>query len=508
MSKLIGIDIRSKCVRVATLSARMRKVSIDSLVEVSLQEHESTSEAIKKAFGNLVLQGDPVAAGFQGDACFIHRMELPTAAGKRLAQVIPFELEAQVPIDVEELVYDYSQLSSSADGLIVLAAAARLTDVQQRINLIRTALGREPERISVAGLPLANLASVSPALAAEGPIALFDMGDRRSELVILIKGKPVFARAISAGVEGLPASASVLAAGLRQTLAAWSLAGGAEITAIYLCGSGSAAAGASEYLSQELALTVQSLPLEDLALPAEDPRSQGQPQPVPARFARAIGIALGLRAGARDMDLRRGSLSYQRGYGFLKEKVPLLAGLTIAVFFSFLFFAWAQTRTLNHEQQRLTAQLGAVSKQVLHEETVDPERVNQLLMDLSAPADKDPQPTMDAFDVLVKFSEAIPTEITHDVEEFDVQRGHVKVYGIVDLAEQAEKVSTALSQQECFEGAKVSKISQKVNSDRQKYALEFEVKCPEDQAKSKPGSSGGANADKGDKGAAGEGTTP
>lgn len=496
MSKLIGIDVRSKCVRMAALSTRYRRVSLDALVEVSLAEHATTADAIRRACEGLALQGDPVACGFAGDSCFVHRLDLPPAAVKRLAEIVPFELEAQVPVDIDELVYDYTQLSLNKESLVVLTAAARLSDVRQRISLLRTAIGREPERISLAGFPLANLVSLSPALAAPGPIALIDMGDVRSELVILKAGRPVLNRTLSAGVEGLPASATVLAAALRQSFAAWSVAGGAPMQALYLVGSGGGAPGAEEYLSQELGITVSALP--ELAF---NQVAEGTSASV-SRFASAIGIALGLRAGARDLDLRRGALSYQRGFGFLKEKVPVLAGLSAAVLVSFLFYAWAQNRTLGKEYEALSADLGKATKLALGEETTDPERVDQLLGELLAAKEKDPQPSLDAFDVMVKFSEAVPEDITHDVEEFDVQRSHVKVYGIVDVAEQAEQVASALQSQECFEGVKVSKIAQKVNSDRQKYTLDFEIKCPEDKAKAKSAGAPGAAASGGNEPAA------
>jgi general secretion pathway protein L len=492
MSKLIGIDIRSKCVRMAALSTRYRRVSLEALVEVNLAEHASTADAIRHACQGLALQGDPVACGFAGDACFVHRLELPPAAAKRLAEIVPFELEAQVPVDVDELVYDYTQLSLSKEGLVVLAAAARSNEVQQRIALLRDAIDREPERISVAGFPLANLVPLSPALAAPGPVALLDMGDEKSEFIILKAGRPVLNRTLSAGVAGLPTSASVLAAALRQSFAAWSVAGGAPVQALYLVGSGSGAPGAEEYLSQELGITVSPLPELAFHQTAEGTAAQI------SRFASAIGIALGLRAGARDLDLRRGALSYQRGFGFLKEKVPVLAGLSAAVLVSFLFYAWAQNRTLGKEYEALTADLAKATKDALGEETTDPERVDQLLGELLAAKEKDPQPSMDAFDVLVKFSEVVPQDITHDIEEFDVQRSHVKVYGVVDATEQAEQVSSGLQSQECFEGVKVSKIAQKVNSDRQKYTLEFDIKCPEDKAKAKGGSGAGGAAAEGE----------
>ena len=39
-------------------------------------------------------------------------------------------------------------------------------------------------------------------------------------------------------------------------------------------------------------------------------------------------------------------LVYERGYGFLREKVPLLSGLFAVVLFSFLFATWAELRSL------------------------------------------------------------------------------------------------------------------------------------------------------------------
>jgi general secretion pathway protein L len=488
MSKLIGIDIRSKCLRVAVLSTRYRRVAVDALMEVDLDEQTTITQALRAAQDGLGLRGEAVACGFNGDVCFIHRLELPAAASKRLQQIVPFELEAQVPVDIDELVYDYRELGSSVHGLSVLTAAARTQDVQDRIALIQGAIGNEPERVSLGGLPLANLVPVAPSLAVSGVVAVFDVGDRRSELLILRAGRPVFARALSIGIEGLPDSASELAAALKQSLAAWALGGGDAVTALYLTGSGSDAPGAEDYLSTELGMTVTKLTVIGFNAVAE-----GLDESL-VRFARALGIALGLRAGARDLDLRRGALTYQRGYGFLKEKVPLLAGLAAAVFVSFLFFAWAQSRTLAREREVLQTELAALSKQVLLEETSDPERVSELLGEVAGAREKDPEPSLDAFDVMVKFSESVPEEITHDIEEFDVQRGHVKIYGIVDKAEQAEQIAAAIGEQECVEGAKISKIAQKVNSDKQKYTLEFELKCPEDKAKTKSTAGSGSGS--------------
>jgi len=87
---------------------------------------------------------------------------------------------------------------------------------------------------------------------------------------------------------------------------------------------------------------------------------------------------------------------------------------------------------------------------------------------------------MDAFDVMVAVSNAIPASVTHDIEELDMQRGHVRIQGVVGSTADASLVKDEISKHRCTNDPKIGKITQMVNSTRQKYVLEFDVKCPED----------------------------
>ncbi|HMR76459.1 MAG TPA: general secretion pathway protein GspL, partial [Polyangiaceae bacterium] len=71
------------------------------------------------------------------------------------------------------------------------------------------------------------------------------------------------------------------------------------------------------------------------------------------------------------------------------------------------------------------------------------------------------------------------------IEDFDMQRGHLKLSGVVGSTQDAQQIATALKEVKCFEDVKISKITQVVNSDRQKYVLELDVRCPEDAPKKK-----------------------
>jgi general secretion pathway protein L len=481
MAKLIGIDIRGRFVRAVLLGTSYRRIALESLAEIDRGQFPALEQAVQACLLPLVQHADAIAVAIDGDVSFVHRLSLPSTALKQLADVIPFELEAQVPVDIDSLVYDYVVLPRRPDAssIELLAAAARTDHVRERLELISRAVGREAERVGVGALPLANLSSVIPELDGESAVAVVELADERSEVVVLERGHPIFARTLSIGVSGLPQSAPLLAAQLRQTVTAVSVAVGSSVSAAYLTGGGSAAAGAEAYLAAELGVPVVGLPKPDM-----DGLTLDQADALP-RFARALGLALGLRGRARDLDLRRGQLSYQRSFTFLKEKAPLLGALGVTILISFFFATWAELRSLGREHDALAQELASATKEALGEETDDPERAKELLENAASRAEIDPMPHFDGFDLMVELSKAVPSSITHDIEELEFSREHARIRGIVGSAAEAQQIADGMKLNKCMSDVKITKVSQVVNSTRQKYQLEADTKCAEDAAAQK-----------------------
>jgi general secretion pathway protein L len=433
-------------------------------------------QAIAQAAGAHVAGAEAIAVALSGEQVLLHRLTLPKTAERQLEDVLPYEIEAQVPIDMEELSYDSRLLPTEGGTEIqVLVAATRTERVRECIELCQQALGREPDRVLCGGLPLANLSRVARDFMGPGPIALIDLGATTSDVVFLEKGQASFARTLSRGVQGLPASAPLLAAELRQTFAALGAQSGAIVQAAYLVGGGAAAQGADAYLAHELNVSVIPFPEVRLDGLTEDQRI------LLPRFSKALALALAATGRGHDLDLRQGELSFQRGYGFLKEKLPLLAGLAAAIVISFLFSTWAEARSLNKEQEILAADLVTLTNQAFGQELTDPEEAAAKLSLAKKAPPEDPIPMLDALDVINEISKRISMDITHDIEEFELSRGTTNLRGIVGSTGEAQKVSSALKEQPCFNDVKISKISQVVNSDRQKYIMEFQVACPEEQ---------------------------
>ena len=471
MARLVGIDVRATHVRVALLQTQYRGVKLVGYRQAPLNAPQDLEETLRLVGLPLVQQGEHLATCVSGDQLFIRDIELPAAASKQLSDVVPFEIEAQVPLDFDELCYDYRVLGPKAgrEGMRVLSVATRISIVRQQIDVVQRALGMEPERVGAGPLPLGNLAQIVPELKGPGLVAVLDVGLGSSDLVVLQDGLPVFARTLSVGAE---AGGQAMIAALRQSQAAWLQRGSEPFLRLYLAGAGPTIDGASPVLSEALGLAVSPLP---------ELKFEGVPPGALTGFEKAIGLALGLTSASRDLNLRKGPLLYQHSYNFLKTKLPIGAALFGIIVLSFLFSVWARGKSLDAENESLRQTLATLSEQTLGERVETPEELTEILDKSGSALEKDPQPELDGFDVMIEMSKAIPEDIVHDIDEFDVQGDKVKLLGIVGATDEAERIAGELGKHRCFKDVKISKITQVVNSNRQKYTMTFDVLCGADK---------------------------
>jgi general secretion pathway protein L len=488
MSLSVGIDIGASAVKVAVLRVAYRKTAIEALATAEITG--DVADAVRTAFTQALAgkPADAVAAAIEGVRASVHVLGMPASAQKQLAEILPFELEAALPVDMSESVFDYRVLESRTQAgdavgqVAVLAVVARTEDVKARIELVKGAVGQEPERVGAGALTLASLVASTPSLSEPGTHVVVDLGTRTSEVLIVADGEPVFARTASFGTQGLPGTAPKLARELRVTIGAYRSTGGALPSRVYLCGGGAFVSGAQAFLSSELDLPVEPLPPVAIELAGLGPERAAE---LP-RYAKALALALGLTSRGLLLDLRRGPLSFERGFAWVREKIPVLAGLGVVLIMSFYFALFAQLHAANSEQVTLEAALSTVSQEVLGEETTSAARAQELVSQQSGGADDDPMPHVDAFDVMVKLSEDIPQSTTHDVEELDVQKQHATVHGIVGTIPEAQSIKTSLESEKCFKDVSVSRFTKVVGGDRQKYVLDIDLKCPEDSGGKKP----------------------
>lgn len=482
MPTWLGIDIGSANVKVAVVRSAYRKTAIVRVASAEIAAGETVAavlqRAVMKAMDGEAQPADSVAVALEGSRVAIHRLLLPAAAQKQLVEVLGYELESQVPFDMAEALFDWRVQSRDAgDGqLAIVAAVARIEDVRARIDLVKQAVSQEPERVGVGALSLGALVPYTAGLAEDDSVAVIDLGAKASEVLVLEKGEPVFARTLSIGTEGLPATASRLAREIRLSFGAHRASGGTAPARVLLCGGGAFVSGAEGFLAGELEIPVAQLPAPSLDTATLDSESTRE---LP-RYAKAIALAVSLAGRGAGLNLRRGPLAFERGFSWVRERIPLLAGLAAVILVSFVFTAWARLYAVRSERATLEDALGSVTKEVLGTEATTAQEAQDLLAKEVALTDEDPMPHADAFDVMVRLSEAIPNSMVHDIEELDVQKNHVVVHGVVGSIPDAQGIASTLSETPCMSDVKIKSTTQQIGSDRQKYVMEFDLKCPED----------------------------
>src|SRR6186713_2834684 len=134
MGRFLGIDVGSKVVSTVALEVGYRKLAVVGMREVPVDSAPSVEEAVRACAAPLLEHVDGIATAIDGDLTFIHRLTLPATAMKQIDEVLVYELEAAVPVELAELVWGYRLLPRTGPKapVNVLVGAARMEHVRQR----------------------------------------------------------------------------------------------------------------------------------------------------------------------------------------------------------------------------------------------------------------------------------------------------------------------------------------------------------------------------------------
>src|SRR5215475_5308411 len=183
---------------------RLKQYSLRSLGAEGSQE--STREAtIQKALQELLaekgIKSKNVNVCAPGFHVFSKFVKLPPVEASKVTQIIQYEAQQNVPFPLEEVVWDYQILGSTAAGELEVLLVAIKADIVE--GLFRTT--------EAAGLRL-QLCDVSPAALCnafrynygdlEDCTMLLDIGAKTSNLLFFEKGK-VFSRSINLGANSI-----------------------------------------------------------------------------------------------------------------------------------------------------------------------------------------------------------------------------------------------------------------------------------------------------------------
>ena len=492
MSLWLGIDIGSSSVKAALVRSQRQRTMLEAISVAELADWGSVEDCVRMAAegccGENLKRVEGISVGLEGTRTAVHILTVPGDVEKQMGDVLMFELEAQLPFALMgNAVFDYRILkvvppSDTDEGSVTaITAIARIDEVTAQIELVKSALGVEPERVGAGPFSIASLVAHVPELAVDGPVGVIDIGGHSSDFIVFEKGNVPFARTLTSGIAKESGGPHRLARDVKNTMASLKSRGGSPPKIIYICGGGSYVSGVHVALSDDLDLLVELLPTPTQDFSNTSPFEDYEL----TRYAKALSLAVSLYGRTAGMNLRRGELRFSRGFDWIRERVPQIAGLAALFIVSFLFAGWSQIFLFNRELVGLQGALQKVSAEVIGEATTDPDKARQALAAQQGGTDENPMPHADAFDVMVRLSEVVPSSMTHDVEELDVQKSHVTIHGIVDTIPDAQSIAQSLRSEPCFSDVRISRTSAVVGGERQKYMMEFDLRCPEDQKQKK-----------------------
>ncbi len=112
--RILGLDIGSYSVKAVEFRQTLRDLEVVQLRSLPLVDPSPSLSVELREFVQLHdLPTDHVVVSLSGDRISTRRLSFPFRDRKKIAPAVPFEVEAQVPYDLDEFVIDWEIVGES-----------------------------------------------------------------------------------------------------------------------------------------------------------------------------------------------------------------------------------------------------------------------------------------------------------------------------------------------------------------------------------------------------------
>jgi type IV pilus assembly protein PilM len=213
--RIIGLDIGKDMIRAVEVenpkSARPMVLRYDEIAvpdgavrSGEVREIHTVAAAIRKMWSSGGFKSKDVVLGMGNQRVLARDLTLPKMSLMQIRESLPFQVEEMLPVPVGDALLDFYPISEgdSESGPVVhgLVIAAIKEAVMANTDAVRQA-GLTPVQVDL--IPFALSRVLAQGAAAEGTIAVIDIGASTTNVVIATGGVPKFVRMIPAGGEVL-----------------------------------------------------------------------------------------------------------------------------------------------------------------------------------------------------------------------------------------------------------------------------------------------------------------
>jgi len=512
---VLGLDAGSHTLKAVELRVSPRSLEPGQFrVHPRIDQGAPFAEHLQRFVSMHKLPTGHVATALPTRQLSTRRLEFPFTDSRRLAQAIPFEIEAETPFKLDDIYVDWNLIRSEKSHAEVAATLVKRSHVAETLGRFQQA-GCDPHVIEAEGLVLANLA---PVFRLEGTHLLIDIGHEKTTFCALFDGRPVLAHSIPVagramteavaaetglsledaeqrkceggvlGRGGSPGSsgiAEIVDRIAREALRALEAAEARQGAGPAVRDAKLTLMGGSAHLDRldEVLAKRTGLPTHRLRMPADAPHAKLVEGIDPLLFAPALALALRLAGEpVTKMNFRQGELAFRQDLAayFGRELRPtvLLAGLLagLLVVSTGTTIVLQQRRADRHEK----AMSALFSEAFPNQQPVPEEPANAFGNELRSARERADflglySDDRSALQLLAELSRTIPKDLEVRINEVTIDRNQVRLDVAAGGYEAADRLTAVLSASPAFQGAKVAGS---VKTDSKTGGVSFDVSIP------------------------------
>jgi general secretion pathway protein L len=196
LKNVLGLDLGSYGVKAVEVHQTLRGFEVVALRSLPRRD-EATDllELVQRFVALHHLSTDHVVTALRGDRISSRRLAFPFSERKKINAAVPFEVEEELPFDIEDCLIDWESVRSDRSSTDVVASIAPRAEVSAIVETLRAA-GCPPRTLEAEGLVLGNLTAM---FELPGTRMLVDLGHTKSTCCVLVDGRAVSARTIPIG---------------------------------------------------------------------------------------------------------------------------------------------------------------------------------------------------------------------------------------------------------------------------------------------------------------------
>jgi len=205
--KIVGLDIGSYNLKVVEMNMSGNVRQITALAMKDIRSIQDLSGIIEETFTENNITTTDVNIAISGESVVARHLSLPKMSEDELKKAIIFELEDHIPFKPEEVYLDFRIVGdelNSENKMRVVLVAAKKDFLDFRIELVRKA-GLEPRLVTMDALSLMNTLYFNYPNKEKTNVALLNIGDKITNLVIAREKIPYFIRDTRFGGESITA---------------------------------------------------------------------------------------------------------------------------------------------------------------------------------------------------------------------------------------------------------------------------------------------------------------